>query len=412
MNTNSDTTEPAEPDRHASLGDYEAKDWEMLHQLSLGLLKQGTLEQKLTTVLEKVAAFHHATKAVISVMEAASPTLTVKASIGLNDAAVGNLSQIRVGEGCCGVAFAERSRVIVEDFAFSRQFQSFRPWAGLHGIGAVYSTPFNDADNNTMGVLTVYFDQPHVPTIREMELTDMCASTLALMLDRERAEALLRRERGHRDQVLSGMAEALCIVNRDFIVLEMNAAAVQLNRRPLHEMLGRSHWELWPETSDSEVGRLYRKAMTERVTTVLENRWVDPVGNVGWFELTAQPIAEGLALYIRDISKRKVAEEEVRQSEMRYRILSETVSDLVWRANAQGKPIEDTASWRRYTGDMTPELRWIASVHPDDVERVQTAWKDYLAKAEPAVETYRVRRKDGQYRWLQSSAVPLRNRAG
>ncbi|MBV0882178.1 PAS domain-containing protein [Noviherbaspirillum sp. L7-7A] len=412
MNTNPEPTQSADSDQHPPFARYEADDWKMLHQLSMGLLQPGRLGQKLNMVLETVAAFHNTTKAVLSVMNVASSTLTVKASMGFNDAAVRDLSRIRPGEGCCGVAFAERHRVIIENFASCEQFKSFRPWAELNGIGGVYSTPFNDAENNTIGVLTLYFDHPHSPTIREMELTDMCASSLALMLDRERTEAARRRERDHRDQVFGGMAEALCIVDRDFTVIEMNAAAVQLNKRPLHEMLGRSHWDLWPETNDSEVGRLYRKAMAARVTTFLENRWVDPVGNVGWYELTAQPIAEGLALYIRDISKRKAAEEEMRQSEMRYRILSETVSDLVWRANAHGKPIEDTSSWRRYTGDMTPDLQWITSVHPDDRERVKSAWQGYLAKGEPAGETYRVRRKDGEYRYLHSRAVPLRNSLG
>lgn len=412
MNTNPEKHELADQNRQTAFDNYDSQDWKTLHQLSQDLLRRGTLEQKLQLVLDTVAAFHDTSKVVISLMENASPTLTVKASVGLNDDAVNDLSKIRPGEGCCGVAFAERHRVVVDDFNSCEQFQSFHPWAKLHGIGAVYSTPFHDAEDNTMGVLTVYFDQPHLPTVRQMEMTDMCAGTLALMLDRERTETALRRERDHRDDVLSGMAEGLCIVNYDFDVVEMNAAAVQLNKRPLHEMIGKNHWVLWPETSDTEVGRMYRKAMAERVTTIVENRWVDPAGNVGCFELTAQPIAEGLALYIRDISKRKNAEEEVRQSEKRYRILSETVSDLVWRANANGKPIEDTGSWRRYTGNTTPDLRWIDSVHPDDCQRVQTAWKEYLARGEPASETYRVRRKDGQYRHLQSRAVPLRNSSG
>lgn len=384
----------------------------MLHHLSMGLLQRGTLPEKLGLVLKTVATFHDTHKVVISVMEPGSSTLSVRASIGMDEAAVADLSKIRPGEGCCGVAFAERRRIVVPDFDVCEQFEGFLPWARANVIGAVYSTPFTDADHNVMGVLTVYFDRPHTPSEREMELTDMCASTVALILDRDRSEVTLRRERDSRDQILSGMAEGLCIVNHDFIVTEMNATAVRINQRPLHEMLGKSHWELWPETSDSEVGRMYRKAMAERVTTVLENRWVDPIGNVGWYELTAQPVAEGLALYIRDITKRKCAEEDVRHSEMRYRVLSETVSDLVWRANAEGKPIEDTTSWRRYTGDIMADLRWIDSVHPDDCERIQAAWKGYLAEGKPATEVYRARRRDGQYRYLESRAVPLRNSDG
>lgn len=412
MNKNSETTGSVGDHRPAPAGDYEATDWRMLHHLSMGLLQRGTLHEKLRLVLDTVATFHDTSKVVISVLDPGAATLRVKASIGLGEAAVADLSRIRPGEGCCGLAFADQRRVIITDFDTAEQFEGFLPWTKLNGIGAVYSTPFSDADQNVMGVLTVYFAQPHTPSAREMELTDMCASIVALILDRDRSDATLRRERDSRDTILGGMAEGLCIVNHDFIVIEMNAAAIRINQRPLHEMLGKSHWELWPDTADSEVGRMYRKAMEERVSCVLENRWVDPLGNVGWYELTAQPVAEGLALYIRDITKRKTVEEAVRQSEMRYRILSETVSDLVWRANAQGKPIEDTSSWRRYTGDMSPDLRWIDSVHPDDCERVQSAWKGYLAEGKPASEVYRARRRDGQYRYLESRAVPLHDSDG
>lgn len=412
MNKDMETIGSAGGGQTAPLGNYEANDWKMLHQLSMGLLQRGSLHEKLLLVLDSVAAFHDTSSVVISVQEPGAPTLTVKASMGLGEAAVADLSKIRPGEGCCGLAFADQRRVIIADFEKAEPFKDFLPWARANGIGSVYSTPFSDADLNVMGVLTVYFAQPHMPSQREMELTDMCAGIVALILDRDRSEAKLRRERDSRDAILGGMAEGLCIVDHNFIVIEMNAAAVRINQRPLHDMLGRSHWELWPETADSEVGYMYKKAMKERVSGVLENRWVDPLGNVGWYELTAQPVAEGLALYIRDITKRKTVEEVVRQNETRYRILSETVSDLVWRADAQGKPSEDTSSWRRYTGDMSPDLRWIDSVHPDDCERVQSAWKRYLAEGKPASEVYRVRRRDGQYRYLESRAVPLHDSAG
>lgn len=387
-------------------------DWKILHQLSVHLLNSEDTTRKLERVLEAINHFHGTTKALISLLDSSRARLFVRASTGLSATVVEDLSQIELGQGCCGMAFAQGRRVVVADFDTDSLFEKFRDWTQQHGIGAGYSTPMFTTAGDVLGVLTVYFDAPHIPAQHEVELTEICAGTVAAILERDSIEDQLRRERDRRDQVLRGMAEGLCVVDHDFRVLEMNATAVHINRRPVEDMIGKSHWELWPDTVDSPVGREYRRAMRERVPVQLENMWTDPEGRTGWFELSAQPIDEGLALYFRDITQRKLAQQEIEESAQRYRMLSETVSDLVWRADASGKPIGDTTSWRRYTDDWSDELRWINSVHPEDCARVQDTWKRYLAEGMPAIDSYRVRRKDGQYRHFESRAVPLRDQNG
>lgn len=396
-------------------GQTSVRDWKILHQLSIKLLQPDTLEQKLTHILDTIAAFHRTSKAVISILEPLASTFNVKASIGMDEAAVSDLCRVSPGEGCCGYAFAQRRRTVVENFAHSEMFAAFRPWAQRNQIGAVYATPLYDAGGEPLGALSVYFDQPHVPTAREMELTDMCASTVALIIDRDRTEATLRNERDRRDKILRGMAEGLCILNHDFIVVEMNAAAVHFNQRPVHEMLGRSHWELWPDTTTSEVGRLFRKAMSERVQVSVENRWEDPLGNVGWYQLTALPIDEGLAVFIQNITERKKAEQSIAGSEARYRALSESVSDVVWRCDAEGHVIHELPSWAKFTGQTWAEYSgsgWSSKIHPDDRERVIAEWNQCIAGGRPYSIAHRVQRHDGIYRHMLARGVPLKNEHG
>jgi hypothetical protein len=59
----------------------EIRDWKILHQLSIKLLQPDSLRQKLTQILDTVAAFHVTTQAVISILEQMSPTFNVKASV-------------------------------------------------------------------------------------------------------------------------------------------------------------------------------------------------------------------------------------------------------------------------------------------------------------------------------------------
>jgi PAS domain S-box-containing protein len=391
----------------------EISDWKALHRLSTALLKADTVQQKLERILHTVVEFHQTQYGVISFFDPGRDALTVKASVGLVESAVAGLTKVKPGQGCCGLAFAERHRVIIEDFESNDAVAEFRPWAAQHSFRAVYSTPFYDADGEALGVLSVYFDKPHKPTLREKELADICATTIALILDRDRSETALRRERDRRDQILGGMAEGLCIVDHNFNVLEMNDAGLRISKRPFYELSGQSHWALWPETADSEVGQLYRKAMIERVPVHLENRWEDPTGEIGWYELSAYPIDEGLALFFRDITERKKAEQAVRDSETLYRLLSESLSQLVWRTDAQGVIVQGEESWRKYTGykgDL--QQGWHEAVHPEDREKAREWWEATLVSGEISQFTFRVLRQDGKYRYLETKAVPWKDSNG
>lgn len=391
----------------------EVADWKALHGLSMSLLKPDTVSQSLIRILQTVTEFHSTRYGVVSFFDPVTEALVVKASIGLNTDAVASINGIQPGHGCCGLAFAEQHRVIIEDFLSDEQFVEFHAWAAHHAIRAIYSTPFYDADGETLGVLSVYFDKPQVPTLREKEFTDICATTVALTLERDRIETALRHERDRREQVLSGMGEGFCVLDHNFCVVEMNAAALRINTRPFHEIVGQSHWTLWPESEHSELGRLYRKAITERTTVHFENKWEDERGRSTWFEISAHSIEEGLALFFRDITERKRAEEALRDSERRYRLLSEFVSTLVWRTDAQGVVIDGMESWNRYTGhEVAPDHPWYETVHPEDREKARKSWEAAIASGQAAQFTFRVLRADGKYRYLETRAVPLTDSAG
>ena len=386
-------------------------DWKALHRLSMLLLKPDTIQQKLERVLQTVADFHNTPYGLVSFFDSVTGTLAVKASIGLNDAAVAAVGGIKPGQGCCGFAFSEQRRTIIDDFQVNEQFSEFRPWAAQHSIGAVYSTPFYDAGGEVMGVLSVYFDKPYTPTMREQELADICATTVALILDRDRTETALRRERDRRDQVLRGMGEGFCILDYNFNVLEMNAAGLRIDKRPFHELVGQNYWTLWPET-DPEVGRQLRNAMTERVAVHLENRVENAAGQILWFAINAHPIDDGLALFFRDMTVRKKAEEAVQNSEMRYRLLTDSISTFVWRTNAQGLVIDSGESWNRYTGHDGDPQGWYEVVHPDDRENTRKSWEAILASGQASQFTSRVLRRDGTYRYLIVHVVPWKDGAG
>jgi PAS domain S-box-containing protein len=110
------------------------------------------------------------------------------------------------------------------------------------------------------------------------------------------------------------------------------------------------------------------------------------------------------------------ADEALRESEERFRTMANTIPSIVWIAAPDGTITYANDQWFRYAG-ITPEANaagWPELVlHPDDYERCVQAWTHALETVpdEYLIEV-RNRRYDGQYRWFQTRAVPVRDEAG
>ena len=116
-----------------------------------------------------------------------------------------------------------------------------------------------------------------------------------------------------------------------------------------------------------------------------------------------------------DITERKRAEEELRASERKYRNLVDTTPAFVHTALPNGDIDFFNRGWLEYLGLSITDLlgwRWTAAIHPEDLEGLLNKWRASLGSGQPFVAESRVRRADGEYRWLLHRKQPQRNEAG
>ncbi|MBV6801934.1 PAS domain S-box protein [Xanthomonas campestris pv. lawsoniae] len=119
-------------------------------------------------------------------------------------------------------------------------------------------------------------------------------------------------------------------------------------------------------------------------------------------------ISEWIGTYT-DIHDRRAFEQQLRESEVRFRALCETVPAMIWMADAQGDCVYWNPRWYNFTGqgeDQALDQGWWDVMHPDDAARVRHAFEQALEQRGEFLAEYRVRRHDGQYRWCIDTASP------
>src|SRR5262245_22704725 len=110
-----------------------------------------------------------------------------------------------------------------------------------------------------------------------------------------------------------------------------------------------------------------------------------------------------------DVTDRVRAERALRESERRFRLLADTAPVLIWMSDASGRSVFLNQPWLDFTGRALDEQlgeRWIESIHPDDRERFRAAHRTAVTTRAPLQVEYRLRRADGEDRWMLASGVP------
>jgi len=114
---------------------------------------------------------------------------------------------------------------------------------------------------------------------------------------------------------LDNMLEGCQIIGFDWRYFYVNDAAVKQARRTREELLGHTMMEVYPGIQETEMFAALRHCMEQRTSHRMENEFSFPDGTKGWFELSIQPVPEGIFILSLDITAHKQIEEDLRRSE-------------------------------------------------------------------------------------------------
>src|SRR2546430_6563269 len=111
-----------------------------------------------------------------------------------------------------------------------------------------------------------------------------------------------------------------------------------------------------------------------------------------------------------EIERRTRAEQALRESGQRFQALVEASAQIVWTTDPNGAVVEDSPSWRAFTGQTYEQWKgfgWLDVFHPDDRERISEQWQRVVAEGTPLETEYRIRHVSGDWRWMLTRAVQI-----
>ena len=118
---------------------------------------------------------------------------------------------------------------------------------------------------------------------------------------------------------------------------------------------------------------------------------------------------------VRALLRGRDAEIALRESESRFRTMADAAPVMIWLGDGDGNADWFSRSWLDFVGktlDEQAQQGWASVIHPDDLDRALASYRAHVEKREPFRIELRVRRHDGDYRWVLNSGTPRIDEAG
>jgi diguanylate cyclase (GGDEF)-like protein/PAS domain S-box-containing protein len=234
------------------------------------------------------------------------------------------------------------------------------------------------------------------------------------LTDQKRAERALRESEGWLQHIVETLPVGAILVQDGRVV--MNRAAERITGYSNAEVGTQPRWfELLYGPRADEMRQLYE---SDRAAGFPEPRVVQlrrKDGALRWVSFAGVASMRGEFRLMHDVTDARHAEEALRESESRFRIVANAAPTMIWMSGPDGRVNFVNQGWLDFTGrSLEDELGegWESLLHPGDAERVLAAYHKAFADRKAFSLRFRMRNRDGEYRWVEDRGTPRADALG
>ena len=297
----------------------------LMTDVAVALTRNDSLPQILANCARSLVEHLDAAFARIWALNGDTNILELQASEGMYTHLNGAHSRVPVGKLEIGLIAKERkphlTNAVLGDPRIADQ-----EWARRENMVSFAGYPLI-VGNHLVGVIAMF---ARVPVSRAaLQAIEVIAHGIALGIERERSEDAARASTEQVARIVESITDGFATVDRDLRYAFVNGEGARILGRTIEELLGRTIYEAFPDINGTPFDRAMRTAIQEQKPQEVEEYF--PAMNK-WFSLRLFPTPDGLSLYYRDVTERKISEQRL--------LLQYAVSRVL---NA-GKDIETTGT--------------------------------------------------------------------
>jgi PAS domain S-box-containing protein len=264
--------------------------------------------------------------------------LELQASEGLYTHLDGPHSRVPVGKFKIGLIAQERKPHLTNSVIGDPRVGD-QDWAAREKMVSFAGYPLVVGDH-LVGVIAMFARRRL--SRATLEAMDAIAHGIALGIERKRSEDAVRASTEELSRILESITDGFASFDRDLRYLFVNGEGARILGKRVEELLGKTIHEVFPDINESQFEQAMGRAMAEQKPQEIEE-YFSPLDR--WFSVRIFPASEGLSVYYRDVTNRKLSEQRLMLQYAVSRVLN-AGQDLQTTATELLTAIGLSLSWR------------------------------------------------------------------